>query len=98
VISTSIALMPMKGATIPPMPCFARAATAYSRELPQPKFAHVEETFLDMGRALPFAFREQGGKLRIAVMLLKRHGERTVDRHEQLRMVVGNFLKNWAAC
>ena len=39
-----------------------------------------------------------GHEFRIAVMLLKRHGERTVDRHEQLRMVVGNFLKNWAAC
>jgi hypothetical protein len=63
-------------------------------QLPQPEFAHVKETFLDMRRALPFTFREQGGELRIAVMLLKCHGERTVNRHEQLRMVVGRFLKN----
>src|SRR5437762_329295 len=31
-------------ATIPPMPCFARAATAYSRELPHPKFSPPTST------------------------------------------------------
>jgi hypothetical protein len=59
-----------------------RATSAFALKATELQFAHFEQTFPDVGRALPVAFRKQGAEIRIAVMPLERPCERSVDRHE----------------